>query len=337
MRQFFKDTILPAEGITWEELCQAAKDEGINTEEEMWEILDDEMGNPGFTEATFVAPTFKNEWGVKVKIGNDGKTSYGAIRSEVYGMPVTSMECAFEGCSKMIESPAIPSTVTNLHAAYFTCFSLERPPVIPDGVTDMSSTFSACSALTEAPVIPASVENMDSSFVSCTSLSGQIKFSGMPDNMSGMCSNTQNEIVLIFPTNPDLDNLAYFEHKLNAVGGDLVCCRHYHSWDVNTNYSFDHYKLGCNLCGWTDTTDTYNIELEEKVAKHIEQGCDSTAVYWKAIYVYISAFIHCSGCGIDAYAKNLPATTAEPENLEGIEYEGGEAFSDWLVNEVFST
>ncbi len=89
--------------------------------------------------------TGQNGWDVRV-IDNT-KSSYGEIKEEIAGKPVTNMSATFMGCGNLVVAPAIPKTVTNLTATFCACSSLQRAS-LPSTVTYIGENgFSYCSSL----------------------------------------------------------------------------------------------------------------------------------------------------------------------------------------------
>ena len=75
------------------------------------------------------------------------KSSYGEIKAEIAGKPVTNMAATFMGCGNMVVAPAIPKTVTSLSATFCACASLQTAS-LPTTVTYIGENgFSYCSSL----------------------------------------------------------------------------------------------------------------------------------------------------------------------------------------------
>ena len=112
---------------------------------------------------------------------NDNK--YVDLSDTVLPDGITSMRSVFDGCSSLVESPAIPSGVTNLMRTFYNCSSLVDAPIIPNSVTNLGYTFNGCTALTTAPVIPNSVTVMAGTFNNCQYL---VNAPVIPDSVTDM-------------------------------------------------------------------------------------------------------------------------------------------------------
>ena len=75
-----------------------------------------------------------------------------------------TMSGTFEGCTKLVESPDLPSNVTTIEGAFYNCTFLEEAPTIPSSVTNVDYTFYGCSKLTQAPTIPSGIQSMIATF-----------------------------------------------------------------------------------------------------------------------------------------------------------------------------
>ncbi len=108
--------------------------------------------------------------GWRVAAIRQDQTAYGTLLSSVNSVPVTSLNNAFNGCSKMISAPAIPGSITDLSYAYQNCSALMETPIIPNGVTNLDHVFYGCSDIQDAPILPESVTNVEFAFYGCTNL-----------------------------------------------------------------------------------------------------------------------------------------------------------------------
>ncbi len=89
--------------------------------------------------------TGQNGWDVRVI--DSSKSSYGEIKAEIAGKPVTNMSATFMGCGNMVVAPAIPKTVKSLSATFCACASLQTAS-LPTTVTYIGENgFSYCSSL----------------------------------------------------------------------------------------------------------------------------------------------------------------------------------------------
>ena len=118
--------------------------------------------------------------------------------SELYE---NEMLYTFDGCTSLVNVPAIPSSVTDMVGTFGGCTSLVNAPVIPSSVTDMSSTFQGCTSLVNAPEIPSSVTNMVQTFYHCTNLTGIVKINSSKVSKAGFIfTNTTKSITVQVPS-----------------------------------------------------------------------------------------------------------------------------------------
>ena len=63
--------------------------------------------------------------GWSVKVNDNTKTRYGAIRNELNGFLVTNLRDTFRGCRNLVNSPVISNDVTNMSGIFYGCINLE--------------------------------------------------------------------------------------------------------------------------------------------------------------------------------------------------------------------
>ena len=102
-----------------------------------------------------------------VQVVDKTKEEYGAILSEIDGVPVTSLSCCFAGCVNMVESPRIPRSAKTMIDTYHGCRSMRKPAILPPGVKVLTGCYSECVSMEIPPDIPRSVIVMSGCFDGC--------------------------------------------------------------------------------------------------------------------------------------------------------------------------
>lgn len=132
-------------------------------------------------------------WGVRPL--DTKKTAYGPILESINGTPIACLDHTFYGCTKLVESPAIPLGVHTMKHTYYYCPELVVAPMLHNNITCMDNTFQDCYKLATYPgspdgdgdfskwQIPSSVTTMRYTFAACR---GMIIAPKISDNVKDM-------------------------------------------------------------------------------------------------------------------------------------------------------
>lgn len=102
-----------------------------------------------------------------VQVVDKTKKEYGAILSEIDGVPVKDLSCCFAGCVNMVESPHIPRSAKIMIDTYNGCRSMRKPAILPPDVKVLTRCYSGCVSMEIPPDIPKSVIAMSGCFDGC--------------------------------------------------------------------------------------------------------------------------------------------------------------------------
>ena len=139
-------------------------------------------------------------WNVN-NVSDKNKKEYGVLYVKINGEPVTSMYKTFSDCSRLLESPIIPSCVINMNMTFMECINLTTTPEIPNSVALMDATFLGCKSITTVSPIGNSVTILCDTFENCDSLT---KAPEIPNSVTIMkCTFNSCDNLSIVPKIPD--------------------------------------------------------------------------------------------------------------------------------------
>ena len=187
---------------------------GVLFDDNMWEILKDNEGNPhihlklsAVPENGDISKMQMPPFGVFDYVFKDLPITRGPSSfpkgSNTNGQKVTvSTRYAFSGCDKLIEGSMVPDTTVNQDGQYEGCKSLKDAKNISQSCSTMNAYAADCRSLESIARIPDSVKEAESALENCSFLKG---FEGGKniENAKGMCAGCSSMIMISPDLNPE--------------------------------------------------------------------------------------------------------------------------------------